>query len=58
VLLVADNAVFRRGAFSRPATRRAITRSSDRGGPSSVLVGAAAGVLAGAGNELRRRVGS
>jgi hypothetical protein len=56
VLLVADNALFRRGAFSRPATRRAITRSSDRSGPSSVLVGAAAGVLAGAGNEVRRRI--
>src|SRR3712207_1148931 len=48
VLLVADNALFRRGAFSRPATRRAVTRSSDRSGPSSLLVGAATGVLAGA----------
>jgi hypothetical protein len=56
VLLVAANAVFRRGAFSRPATRRALTRSSGRGGPSSVVVGTVAGALAGAGNELRRRL--
>src|SRR5919112_1823168 len=57
VLLVADNALFRRGAFSRPAARRTLTRSSDGGGLESLLVGAAAGVLAGAGNEARRRVG-
>ena len=57
VVLVGTNAVFRRGAFSRPATRRASSRSSD-GGPSSILVGAIAGALAGAGNEARKRVGS
>ena len=58
VLLVAENALFRRRAFSRPATKRALTRSSDRGGPSSLLVGTVAGALAGAGNEVRRRAGS
>ena len=58
VALVAENALFRRGAFSRPATRRALTRSSDRRGPNSVVVGAVAGALAGAGNEVRRRIGS
>jgi len=57
VLLVADNALFRRGTFSRPATRRAI-RSGDGAALESLVVGAAAGVLAGAGNELRRRIGS
>jgi hypothetical protein len=57
VLLVADNAVFRRGAFSRPATRRALTRSSDSGSPvRSIILGAATGVVAGAANEARRRV--
>jgi hypothetical protein len=58
VLLVSENALFRRGAFSRPATRRALTRSSSSSGPNSILVGTVAGALAGAGNELRRRVGS
>jgi hypothetical protein len=56
VLLVAENALFRRGAFSRPAARRALTRSSSSNGPSSLVVGAVAGALAGAGNEVRRRV--
>ena len=55
VLLVADNALFRRGAFSRPATRRALTRGSDRGPLSSLIAGSAAGVLVGVGSELRRR---
>jgi hypothetical protein len=55
VLLVADNAVFRRRAFSRPATRRALTRS-DGTSLESLIVGAVAGVLAGAGNEARRRI--
>ncbi len=56
VLLVADNAVFRRGAFSRPATRRALTRGSrDRGPLSSLVAGVATGALVGLGNELRRR---
>jgi hypothetical protein len=54
--LVAANAVFRRGAFSRPASRRALLRSSSSG-PSSLLVGVASGALAGGVNELRRRVG-
>ena len=59
VALVAGNALFRRHAFSRPAARRALTRGSDRGnGPSSVVVGAIAGVIAAAGNELRRRTDS
>jgi hypothetical protein len=59
VLLAAENAVFRRGAFSRPATRRALLRSSDasRSGPNSLIVGAATGALAGIANELRRRTG-
>jgi hypothetical protein len=57
VLLVADNAVFRRGAFSRPATRRALTRSSGGGGGiRSVVIGAATGAAAGAANDLRRRL--
>jgi hypothetical protein len=55
VLLVADNALFRRRAFSRPATRRALTRS-DGTSLESLVVGAVAGVLAGAGNEARRRI--
>lgn len=56
VLLVAENALFRRRAFSRPATRQALTRSSrSGGGPSSLVVGTIAGALAGAGNEVRRR---
>jgi hypothetical protein len=56
--LVAANAVFRRGAFSRPATRRAITRSSSgESGPSSLVVGAATGLLGAVANEVRRRVG-
>lgn len=59
VLLVGENALFRRGAFSRPTTRRALTRSSSGGsGPSSVLVGAAAGAVAATANEVRRRVAS
>ncbi len=60
VLLVAENALFRRRAFSRPATRRALTRSSSKSGsgPSSLVVGTIAGALAGAGNEVRRRAGS
>lgn len=58
VLLVADNALFRRGAFGRPATRRAITRGSEGPSLESLLVGAAAGVLAAAGNEARRRIGN
>jgi hypothetical protein len=55
--LVAANAVFRRGAFSRPATRRALTRSSSpgRSGPNSLVVGLASGALGAAANELRRR---
>ena len=59
VLLVAENALFRRRAFSRPAARRALTRGSGSGGgTSSLVVGAIAGALAGAGNEVRRRAGS
>ena len=59
VLLVAANALFRRHAFSRPATGRALTRgSSRRDGPSSLAVGAVVGGLAAAGNALSRRVGS
>ncbi len=59
MLLVAGNALFRRHAFSRPASRRALARGSDRGnGPNSVVVGAIVGALAGAGDELRRRAGS
>jgi hypothetical protein len=58
VLLVAGNALFRRHAFSRPAARRALTRSSDRrNGANSLAVGAIVGALAGAGNELARRSG-
>ena len=56
VLLVADNAVFRRGAFSRPATRRALRRSGDGSAASSLVIGAVTGTLAAAGNELRRRI--
>lgn len=56
--LVATNAIFRRGAFARPDLRRALTRSSDpsKPGPSSLVVAAASGALAGAANEVRRRV--
>jgi hypothetical protein len=56
--LVATNALFRRGAFARPAKRRALIRStsSNGSGPNSLLVGAASGALAGVGNELRRRL--
>ena len=55
--LVAANAVFRRGAFARPSTRRALLRSSEpsRPGPNSLIVGAASGALAAGLNELRRR---
>jgi uncharacterized membrane protein YedE/YeeE len=57
--LVAANAVFRRGAFARPATRRALTRSSSpgRSGPNSLVVGLASGALGAVGNEVRRRIG-
>ena len=56
VLLVAGNALFRRHAFSRPAARRALTRTSDRrSGPNSLAVGGIVGALAGAGNEVLRR---
>jgi hypothetical protein len=56
--LVAANAVFRRGAFSRPANRRALLRSSSSSsGPSSLVVGVASGALAGGINAIRRRVG-
>jgi hypothetical protein len=56
VLLTGANALFRRGAFSRPATRRALVRTTSDGGPSSILVGTVVGALAGGGNEIRRRV--
>lgn len=57
--LVAANALFRRGAFSRPAARRALLGggASGRSGPNSLIVGVASGALAGGVNELRRRVG-
>ena len=58
VALVAVNAVFRRTAFSRPSSKRALTRSSAGGsGPSSVVVGLASGAAGAAVNELRKRTG-
>lgn len=55
--LVATNAIFRRSAFTRPSTRRALTRSSTPGqsGPSSLVLGSGVGALAAAINEARRR---